>query len=433
MSPEIAGLIGIALLFLFFILKIPIGFAMGLAGIIGFILVIGWGPAISQLGTIPYKSASIYDLSVLPLFILMANLFFYSGGSSGMYEAAYKWMGKIQGSLALGTIAACAAFAAICGSSPATAATVGAVALPEMKKYKYDDSFACGAVAAGGTLGIMIPPSLIFVIYGVLTSQSIGKLLIAGIVPGILLTLLLMITVYIWVKRKPSIAPPAPGYSWKEKFKSITGVLPVGILFAVIILGILFGWFTPTEAAAIGCLVALIIVIIQRKLTWKNSKEMLMDTVKVTGMCYGILIGAWIFSYFLSISQVPMALANFVAGLPIPPLGIMIFILLILFVLGCFMDSMSVVILTMPILFPVVMTLGFDPIWFGVMVVLLVEMGLLTPPVGANCYIVAGISNGVPLTKVFKGIFPFLTAMIVCAVILTIFPQIATWLPGLMK
>ena len=430
MSPLIVGLIGIGLLFILFICRIPIGFAMALVGFAGYAYIVNAHAALSLLGIVPCSTAASYELSVIPLFVLMGYFAFYSGSSGEFYDATYKWLGKLPGSLAMASTATAAGFASICGSSPATAATVGAVALPEMKRYNYEPGLATGAVAAGGTLGIMIPPSVILVIYGILTEQSIGKLFMAGVFPGLLLTALYMLTIYILVRRNPKIAPAAPSsFSFREKLIALKGIWTFLVLFLLVMVGIYTGIFTPTEAASVGAFGAFLLAVIRRRLSRQNFVAAITESVVITGMAFAILIGAWLFGYFLSITRIPMELAALVAGLPVPNLVIMGAILLILLVLGCFMDSMSVVILTMPIFFPVVIALGFDPIWFGIMVVLLVEMGLITPPVGPNVFIIAGVAKDIPMYTIFRGIVPFLMADIVCAVILVAFPAIALFLP----
>ncbi len=432
MSPLLVGLIGIIVLLILFILRVPIGFSMGIVAFAGYAYLVNLKGALSLLGVIPYSTAASYELSVIPLFVLVGYFFLYSGSSRDFYDAAYKWIGKLPGSLAMASIATCAAFASICGSSPATAATVGAVAIPEMRRYNYNAALACGACAAGGTLGIMIPPSIIFIIYGILCEQSIGALFLAGIFPGLVLAGLYMLTIYIMARFTPHSAPPGPSFSFKEKVASLKGVWSFMIVFLIIMVGIYGGFFTATEAAAIGCASAIVITAATRKLNWSGFLNALREGVKVTGMIYGILIGAFIFNNFMAVSKIPMELAGMVSGLQVPSMVIIILILIILMVLGCFMDSMTIVILTMPIFFPVVSELGFNPILFGVLVVLLVELGLMTPPVGGNVYIISGIVPDVPLFTIFRGVYPFIGAALVGAAILLAFPQIALFLPQTM-
>jgi C4-dicarboxylate transporter DctM subunit len=435
MSPLLIGLLGIALfLLLLFVFRVPIGFSMAIAGFVGYACKVNVDGALSLLGMVPYSTAASYELCVIPLFVLMGYFAFHSGTSAEFFDAAFKWLGKLPGSLAIAATATAAAFASVCGSSPATAATVGAVALPEMKRYNYEPGFAAGSIAAGGTLGIMIPPSIIFVIYGLLTEQSIGQLFVAGVLPGIVLMLLYMLTIYIVVKVDPSkVQSVSADFSFREKIVSLKGTWTFLTLFLVVMVGIYSGIFTPTEAAAIGAFGAFLLAAIRRRLTRKGFIGALVETVMMTGMIFGIFIGAWLFGYFLSVTRLPMELAGLVKGLQVSPSAVMAFIILILLILGCFLDAMSMVILTTPILFPIVTAIGFDPIWFGVMTVLTVEMGLITPPVGGNVFIIAGIARDVPLLTIFRGIVPFLIADLVLAVLLIIFPQMATFLPATMR
>lgn len=431
MTPLEIGLLGIGLLFvLFFILRVPIGFAMAIAGFVGYAYMVNLNGALSMLGMVPYSTAASYELSVIPLFILMGYFAFHSGSSGEFYDAAYKWFGRLPGSLAIASTVTAAAFASVCGSSPATAATIGAVALPEMKRYGYEPGFAAGSIAAGGTLGIMIPPSIILILYGILTEQSIGALFMAGIVPGLLLMVLYMATIYIIVKIDPGKAHHAPGnVSFRDKIRSLKGTWTFLVLFLLVMVGIYTGIVTPTEAAAIGAFGAFLLAVIRRRLSRRDFLVAIVETVVMTGMIFAILIGAWLFGYFLSVTRIPTELAGMVGRLEASPTLVICVILFVLMVLGTFLDSMSVVILTTPILFPVVVALGFDPIWFGVMIVLTVEMGLITPPVGGNVFVIAGVAKDVPMYSIFRGIFPFLIADIVCAVLLVALPQIATFLP----
>jgi tripartite ATP-independent transporter DctM subunit len=306
------------------------------------------------------------------------------------------------------------------------------VALPEMKRYGYDMGLATGTVAAAGSLGILIPPSVIFIVYGILTEQSIGKLFAAGILPGILLCFLFLLTIHLRVVKNPSLAPPGPKSNIREKFRSFAGILETMILFALVMGGIFFGLFTPTEAAAIGAFMTLLIAIIRRQLHWKGFIQSLADTTKISCMIMVIVTGAVIFGHFMAITRIPYMLADYVSSLPLPPHAIIGVIILVYLVGGCFMDALAMIMLTIPIFFPVVQALGFDPIWFGVVIVLITEMGVITPPVGINVYVVYGVARDVPLEKIFRGVFPMLISLFVCNLLLILFPQIALWLPGLM-
>jgi tripartite ATP-independent transporter DctM subunit len=411
----------------------PVGFAMGFLGLIGFSYVVNFNAGLNLLARDVWDVFSSYNLTVIPLFVFMGQIAFHAGISRRLYDSAYVLLGHRRGGLAMTTVGACAGFSAICGSTNATAATMATVALPEMKRYGYDMGLATGTVAAAGSLGILIPPSVIFIVYGILTEQSIGKLFAAGILPGILLCLLFILTIHLRVMKNPSLAPPGPKSSIREKFRSFAGILETMILFALVMGGIFFGLFTPTEAAAIGAFMTLLIAVIRGQLYWKEFVQSLADTTKISCMIMVIVTGAVIFGHFMAITRIPYMLADYVSSLPLPPHAIIGVIILVYLIGGCFMDALAMIMLTIPIFFPVVQTLGFDPIWFGVVIVLITEMGVITPPVGINVYVVYGVARDVPLEKIFKGVFPMLISLIVCNLLLILFPQIALWLPGLMR
>jgi len=432
MSPFAVGLIGIALLFVLFALRMPIAFIMALVGFAGFSYLVSPEAAFRVVSKDLYNTFASYSLSVIPMFVWMGFLAFHSGISTRLYTAAYKLVGHVRGGLAIATQVACAGFGAVCGSNTATAATMGAVSLPEMRKYNYDDSLATASVAAGGALGVLIPPSVIFIVYGVATQQSISKLFIAGIIPGILLMLLYMATVYLLTWRNPNLGPPGPRASWKERIsvvgKSIWEIL---IVFSLSIGGLFAGWFTPTEAGAVGAFGVLIVSLAERQLSWEGFKKSLADTTRTTAMIMLLVAGAVIFGRFMAISQIPFVMADWAGSLPIPPFAVMAIMLVIYLILGCFIDALALILLTIPIFYPVAVgILGYDPIWFGVIIVMVMAMGVITPPVGMNVYIVKGIAgDGVPLESIFRGIFPFLGALIICIAVLIAFPEIATFLP----
>ncbi|MDP2916847.1 MAG: TRAP transporter large permease [Dehalococcoidia bacterium] len=432
MSPLTVGIIGIAVLVLLLAFRMSIGLSMGLVGLLGLIYLRGWNQGLEMSQLVPYRTAAAYTMSTIPLFVVMGNFAFYSGISKDLYSATHKWLGNLPGGLAMATTAGCAGFAAICGSSVATAVTMGTVSLPEMKRYKYDSALATGCIAAGGTLGILIPPSIGFIFYSMLTSESIGKLFIAGILPGILLAILFMIAIYIVTRLDPMLGPPGPRTTFIEKIAVLKGMWPVLILFLIVIGGMYLGVFTPTEAAGVGAFVAFVIMIAKKGLNRKNITDSLLDTGKMVAMCYLIILGATIFSYFIAFTRIPTELAEFVSGLPVPSLVIFAFIIVIYLFLGCIMDPISMIILTVPIFYPMTKALGFDPIWFGVIIVITMEMGMITPPVGVNVFVINGVAKDVPMETTFRGMIPFLIAMVVGVVILTAFPQIATFLPGTM-
>ena len=432
MSLSTIGIIGIIVLVVLLYSKMPVGFAMGFLGLIGFSYVVNFNAGLNLLARDVWDVFSSYNLTVIPLFVFMGQIAFHAGISRRLYDSAYVLLGHRRGGLAMTTVGACAGFSAICGSTNATAATMATVALPEMKRYGYDMGLATGTVAAAGSLGILIPPSVIFIVYGILTEQSIGKLFAAGILPGILLCLLFLLTIHLRVRKNPSLAPPGPKSSIGEKFRSFVGILETLILFALVMGGIFFGIFTPTEAAAIGAFMTLLIAIIRRQLYWEGFVLSLADTTKISCMIMVIVTGAVIFGHFMAITRIPYMLADYVSSLPLPPHAIIGVIILVYLIGGCFLDALDMIMLTIPIFFPVVQTLGFDPIWFGVVIVLITEMGVITPPVGINVYVVYGVARDVPLEKIFRGVFPMLISLIVCNLLLILFPQIALWLPGLM-
>jgi tripartite ATP-independent transporter DctM subunit len=433
MTPEIAGIVGIGLLLFLFLLRTPVAFAMALVGFLGFAYLSGPKPALALLSQDIFETFSSYPLSVIPMFILMGSFAFASGISERLFQTTYAWVGALRGGLTIATVLACSGFAAICGSTAATAATMGKIALPEMRKYKYDVTLATGTVASAGTLGILIPPSTVFIVYGILVEESIGKLFVSGVIPGIILTLMFIAVVAILCIRNPSLGPSGMATSWKAKIKATGGIVEAVILFLLAVGGLFLGWFSPTQAGAIGAGGALLIGLIRRKLTWKSFVESGKDGLLTACMVLFIITGAVIFGHFLAISTIPFLLADWVGNLPIHKMGIMTVIIFIYFMGGFFMDSMALIVVTVPIFYPIVQKLGFDPIWFGVIIVLTAEMGVITPPVGVNVFVIKGIAPDVPLELIFRGIMPFLAALILLTIMITIFPQIATYLPSLVS
>ena len=430
MNPSTAGILGIALLLVLFLLKMPVAFAMTLVGVLGFAFLADPGPALSILAQDIFETFSSYPLSVIPMFIMMGAFAFASGISQRLYKTTYAWVGPLRGGLTIATVLACAGFAAICGSTAATAATMGKIALPEMRKYGYDNTLSTGTVAASGALGILIPPSTILIVYGILTEESIGKLFIAGVLPGIILSLFFVATVAVLCIRNPKLGPPGEPVPMKEKMRATSGIVEAVILFLLTIGGLFLGWFSPSQAGAIGAGGALLIGLARRQLTWKVFLEASRDGLQTSCMVLFIIMGATVFGHFMAISNIPFILADWIGGLPISPIAIMAVIIFIYFIGGFFMDSMALIVVTIPIFFPVVLKLGFDPLWFGVMVVLVAEMGVITPPVGVNVFVIKGIAPDIPLHLIFRGIFPFLGALIVLTGLLMVFPQIATYLPS---
>lgn len=432
MEPLIIGLAGFFCMVLLMILRMPIGFSLAVVGFLGFSWLAGFSAGFSMLALAVYKTGASYALMVIPLFILMGQFANHSRMGYDLYQAVYRWIGFLPGGLAMASIGACAGFAAISGSSMATAATLGTVALPEMKRFKYDDALATGCVAAGGTLGILIPPSTVMIIYGILTEQPIGVLFIAGIIPGLILTGFFMIAIFLMTWRNPALGPPGPRFTFKEKVASLKDTWGILSLFLLIIGGLYAGWFTPTEAAGIGAAGAFAITLIKRRLTRQSMADVLTETTLTTGMIFTILIGAAIFGYFLTVSQMADQLSGWVAGLGLNRYAVMLLVCLVYIILGCLMDGLAIMVLTLPIVFPLVMDLGFDPIWFGVVMTVLLEMGLITPPVGMNVFVISGIARNVPMYTIFRGIWPFFAAMLICLLLLIAFPQIALYLPATM-
>ena len=433
MSPELVGIIGIAVLLVLFAFRMSVGLSMLLVGFLGYSYLVSTQAGLSKLGVDPFATASFYSLSVIPLFVLMGMFLSYGGLGRDLYKAVDTWMRHLRGGLAIATIGACAAFAAVSGSATATSATMATVALPEMKRYNYKDSLATACVAAGGTLGILIPPSVILILYGILTEERIGQLFIAGILPGVLQAVLFMLAIYLQVKHNPSLAPLRPEAAFRDKLTSLTKVWPVLVIFVLAMGGIYLGVFTPTEAGAVGAFGAFIISLVTGRFSRGTLVGSLDQAARTTAMIFLIVIGATVFGHFLAVTKIPFELSDFIAGLGISRYIVMALVLFLLFVLGTFMEGIAILVLSMPILYPLVIDLGFNGVWFGVIMVIMLNIGLVTPPVGINVYITAGVAKDVPLMTIFRGVIPLWIAMIVCAILLVSFPQIATFLPSLMR
>ncbi len=433
MTPIEIGIFGTAFMVALLFTGISVGVAMALTGFFGFALLSGITPALGILKTVPYSTVASYTLTVVPLFILMGEMSSASGISGDLYKAAHRWFGHLPGGLAMATIGAGAGFGAMCGSSAASTATFGSVALPEMRKYNYAPGFAAASVAAAGTLAILIPPSTGFIIYGVITEQSIGKLFIAGIIPGIILSALYILTIYFIAKRNPEIAPRGPATTWSEKFGSLGGSWPMVVLFLFVMGGIWVGIFTATEAGAMGAFGSFLFMVWRRQCTFKNLVDCLAKTAKITAMIFLILIGAFIFGYFLAVTGVPEAMATYFRSLPVPPILVILGILILYFFLGCIMDMLSMVVLTTPLFFPIVVGLGYNPIWYGVMVVVAMEQGQLTPPVGLNLYVISGMARDIPMSQIIYYMWPYIADLVIFMFIMLAFPNLALFLPGIMK
>ncbi len=432
MSVTAIGFIGLFFLFLFLILRMPVAMAMLVVGFVGTWVVNGTLPALTSLSGEAFEIISFSELTVVPLFVLMGNLAGVSGMSRDLYNAAYKWIGHFRGGLASATIAGCAGFAAMSGSSIAAAVTMGRVALPEMKRYNYSDSLATGAVAAGGTLGILIPPSTGMIIYAILTEQSIGKLFMAGVIPGLLLTTLFLFAIAIVTRLAPEKGPAGPKTSMREKVHSLRSAGTIVGVVLVTIGGIYVGWFTPVEAAGVGAFMVMMIALFRKELNKDRVKFVVFQTLRTTATVFMILIGAHVFIPFMALTEIPEDLVKFLIGLDVGDLGILIIILVTYIALGTFLEGLAMLVLTLPIVYPLILELGLSPIWFGVVVVIVLEMGLISPPVGVNVFVVRGIAPDVPMGTIFRGIWPFWFAMAACLAILVAFPDIALFLPDTM-
>ncbi len=432
-TPFQAGVVGCAALVALLMTGMPVAFAMALVGVVGFAAVVSPGAALSLFTTDMYDTLSSNGLTVIPLFVLMGQVAFHAGISRRLFDAAYQWMGRLPGGLAMATVGACTAFGAICGSGPATSATMAMVALPEMKRRGYDVSLATGTVASGGTLGMMIPPSIVFICYGILTQLSVGKLFVAGILPGILTAGLFCLIILGLCVLRPSLGPAGPRTTLREKVASLSGAGETVVLFLLVMGGIFRGFFTPTEGAAVGAAGTIALALIRRQVGLRGIVQALSETLRTSCMVMIVIAGAVVFGHFLAVTQIPAELANWLSTLALPGWVIVALIMLFYLTAGCFVDALALVMLTVPIFYPVVLKLGHDPVWFGVMIVLVTQMGTITPPVGVCAYVVGGIEREVPLQKVFRGCMPYLAGMTLAMVLLMIFPQIATWLPGLIR
>lgn len=423
------AVLGFVVLFALMLLRVPVGMAMGLVGVTGYAWIVGPGPALKLVGQTSMRTVTDYTFGVIPMFMLMGALVSVSGVSRELFKAANSMIGHLRGGLGVATVLACGGFAAICGSSVATAATFSAVAYPEMRRFNYPQSFSTGVIAAGGTLGAILPPSTVLAVYAILTQQDIGKLFMAGIVPGILAMTMYVLTIVLIVKARPDWLPGGEVKTWKERVADLKNVWAPMVLFVFVIGGLYGGFFTPTEAGGVGASGAFILGLLRRKLDGPKIREALLSATRTAAAVFTVLIGALLFGYFLTITQSPQKLTEFLTSLGIGRYGVLALIMLMYLVLGCLMDAMAMIILTVPIIFPVIVHLGFDPIWFGVIIVMTVELGLIHPPVGMNVFVIKSVVKDVSFTTIFKGVLPFILTDILRLVILIAFPIIALWLP----
>jgi tripartite ATP-independent transporter DctM subunit len=414
------------------LLRVPVGMAMGLVGVTGFGYLVGGGPALKMVGQTSMRTVTDYNFAVVPMFLLMGSFASTSGMSRELFRGANAFMGHLRGGLGIATIAACGGFAAICGSSVATAATFSRVAYPEMRRFGYPQSFSTGVIAAGGTLGIMIPPSTVFAVYGLITEQDVGKLFIAGVLPGALAVSMYMITISIIGAVRPGFLPAGKRASWPERLAALKEIWATMLLFIFVIGGIYGGLFTATEAAGMGAAGAFLIGIARRRLSGPDIRRSLLEATRTTAAVFTVLIGALLFGYFLTVTQTPQKVTTFLTGLGLGRYGVLALIMLLYLVLGCLMDALAMIILTVPIIFPVIITLGFDPIWFGVLIVMTVELGLIHPPVGMNIFVIKSVVEDVRISTIFYGVLPFIVTDILRLIILIAFPIIALYLPSQM-
>jgi C4-dicarboxylate transporter DctM subunit len=433
MEREAVAVFGFALLFALMAIRVPIGIAMGIVGVAGFGLLSAVRPALNLLAQSPIRVSTDWDLAVIPMFILMGSFATASGMSRELFRASNAWLGHRRGGLAMATVTACAGFAAINGSSVATAATMTNIALPEMRKAGYQPGFSTGVIAAGGTLGIMIPPSVIFAIYGILTEQDISKLFVAGIIPGMLAVALYIVTIQLIGAARPELMPRGPRVAWAERFASLRDIWATALLFVFIVGGMYGGVFTATEAAGMGAGGAFLIGLARRRLGPRQIVDCLVDSVRTSAAIFTIVIGAFLFGYFLVITNAAQEISSFLVGLPIGPYGILAAILVIYLILGGLMDELAMILLTIPIVYPVIIQLGFDPIWFGVIVVMVVTLGLVMPPIGLNVFVINSIARDVKLETIYRGVMPFIVTDIVRLVILVAFPALSLFLPSQMS
>lgn len=432
MNDSIFGLAGFGLALLLIAFGVPVAIAMSAIGVIGYWWLNGWAGIAYIMGSTPFESVFPYSFSVIPLFVMMGVFAARAGLSRSLFDMLNSFLGHVRGGLAVTTIGASALFGSICGSSLATVATIGRVAIPEMRRHGYSDSISAATVAAGGTLGVLIPPSILLVIYGLLTQSSIGKLFVGALIPGLLGTLLYVLAVLLQVRLSPSVAPKAVRVDWRQRFRLLGRIWPVALLFVVVIGGIYTGWFSPTEAAAVGAVGAFLLALLSAGMTRTGMKDTVAETAGLTGMIFLILIGAALFTAFIESTGLPQFLIQEIELMGLSPLMVMILILIFYLVLGCFMDSMSMILLTVPLIAPLVTQIGYDPIWFGIMVVTVAEVGLITPPIGMNLFVVQATVPGLKQSTVVKGIWPFVLMDVVRMLLLLAFPMLVLWMPSSM-
>ncbi len=433
MTPVVIGILGIVVFLVLIFLGMNIGLALLLIGFAGYAVVLNPAAAIGLLRTLPATQASTYSFIVIPLFILMGNFAYHAGMSGALYNAGNKWLSRLPGNLACGTVAACAGFGAICGSCAATCATMGTIALPEMRKYKYADRLSTGSIAMGGTLGILIPPSTPMILYAIMAEISIGSMFAAGVLPGIMMAVLCIGTIVLLCRLNSGLAPPPQKCSWKQRLKSLKGLIGVVVLLGVVLGGMFSGFFSVNQSAAIGAFLAIILTAVNGNLNWETIKAALRGTVATFAMTFLLLIGASVFGAFLTITKIPMLLAGAISSMNLPFAVVLLMMTAVYIILGMLMDELPMIMLTVPIFLPIIESYGYSFIWFGIYVILVMELGAISPPVGLNCFIIQGVSKDIPLGTIYKGALPFVATIIIGIILITVFPQIVLFLPGLLQ
>ena len=432
MNPTLVGVIGILVLILVFFTRMPVAYVMTMVGYVGFSYLVSGTAGLKLLSRDFYEVYSSYGLTIIPMFVFMGQIAFNAGISTKLYDSAYRFVGAYRGGLATATVCACTAFGAVSGSSPATAATMATVGLPEMKRYKYAPELSTGSVASGGGLGMLMPPSVVLIVYGILTEQSIGALFVAGIIPALFITFCFAVAISVYCWKYPLQGPAGEKFSWGQKIRSLSKIGETLVVFILVMGGLFTGVFTPTEAGGVGSAAILLVALVRRQLSWEKFVKSINETLRTSCMILLLIAGATVFGHFLAISRIPFNVASWVGELNIPGFAIVLMIMLVYLIGGCFIDALALIMLTIPIFYPIILNLGYDPIWFGVIIVLVTQMGVITPPVGINVYVVAGIAKDVRLETIFKGVLPFLIALILGTIFLIAFPQITLWLPRLM-
>jgi C4-dicarboxylate transporter, DctM subunit len=431
MSEVAVGLIGLALVLILFLTGIELAFVMALVGFVGFSYLRSWNAGLNMLAKDFYDVFASYGFTVIPLFVLMGQISFNAGIAKRLYDASYKFIGHIPGGLAMATVAGATAFKAICGSSSATAATFAVVAIPEMDRYNYNRKLSTGIVAVVGTLGVLLPPSVTLIVFGIITEQSIGKLFLAGLIPGLMIAAFFLVIIYVWCRIDPNLGPKGERSTWKERFKTIPEVMWVVLIFFLVIGGLMFGLFTPTEAGSVGTFAVLVLSILKRDIGFQGYIKSVNESLQTAAMVLILIAGSSVLGHFLAVTRIPMIAADWIVALPLAPWIIMVLITIVYLIGGSFIDDLAFMVLATPIFYPAIGKLGYDPIWFGIIISITVMVGVVIPPVAINVFIVRAVTRA-PFSEIYAGVYPFLLSLVFCAVLLFIFPELATWLPSVL-